>query len=266
MNQAVGDVYVVPKGIGLEQNVYLLNFGVNKSHLKQEHIEALVRYVMPIVVSGGYAAILGMTSRSGSYLSNLSLSQRRARAVSTYLSQKAGIPGTRLRQLTLGIGETTAALRGVKDGTESSLYRAVWISVTSKKALPPPPPPPRNLSNKYSCATKTADRGYYDRINNSENWIIKGASGNYASLRSQISIARSFYTQNLYSEYPNSANKSILQFYESGIFAIWYVDGFCGLERLVNTEYALQKISSFNTVEGQKRKGMHHRMAGSFFK
>ncbi len=261
------NVLVVPKGTGADQVVYLINYGVNESSLKQEHVEALDRYVVPILALGGFAVVVGMASRSGTFGNNQSLSQRRARGVLNYLYQKPGIEQEKLKEVTIGVGEAPAALQGVTDGTEDPGYRAVWVSVGLTSIPPPPPPPPAaNVSKKYSCTNKTFDRDFYDRVNGAEHWIFEGASGNHSTLRQIRKSAEIEYELSLHSNYPNSFDKNLIGFYNSYIFQTWFVDGMCGLESLKNLEHAMGYLASYNTTKGQKKKGGILRVAGSFFK
>ncbi len=265
MSQAE-NVLVVPNGTGTDQKVYLLNFGVNDSSLKQEHIAALDRYVAPIMAMGGHASIIGTASRAGSFGTNMSLSQARAQSVIRYLAKKPGISDTAMRQFSFGLGEATAALAGVKDGTEGPAYRAVWIAVALQESIPPPPPPPppANTSRKYACVSKTYDRDYYDRTNNLDTWIYKGASGNAASLRLIQKNAQMNYETSLHNNYPSASQKLLIGFYNSYEFRTWYVDGLCGIEQLKEKQHALGYVADYNTEEGLKKKGMHNRMAGQF--
>ena len=261
------NVLVVPKGTGADQAVYLINYGVNESYLKQEHIEALDRYVVPILALGGYAVVVGMASRSGSPGNNQSLSQRRARGVLNFMYQKPGISQEKLKEVTIGVGEIPAAMDGVADGTEDPSYRSVWVAVgLTSVPPPPPPPPPANSSRKYSCTNKTFDRDFYDRVNGADHWIFEGASGNHASLRQIRRTAKTEYELGLNNNYRSSFDEVLLGFYNSYIFQTWYVDGMCGLESLKDVDHAMMYLASYNTAAGQKKKGGILRAAGSFFK
>jgi hypothetical protein len=207
-----------------------------------------------------------MASRTGTYEHNLALSRRRAMTVFNYLRHNSRA-GERQFRLTIGAGEIVAALKQVADETENPLDRAVGICVSSKSTPPPPPPPPQEVdARKYQCVSGRLDKDYYDGFNKAEHWIVKGASGSVLSLHRFIKHAEEEFKHNGYSSYRDSSNTTLLQYYKSAEFRAWYVDGLCGLERTRNIKYAMQLLKSYNTVEGLKRKGMHSRMAGQFFK
>ena len=129
----------------------LVGFRVNSADLHLLHKIWLDDNVIPILVSGGGAVVVGYASRTGSPLHNLNLSTERANSVGKYLRFRAagrGLVSVPAVMVNASLGESAAAAAGVKDGTEDVFYRAVHLKAWSKPTPPPPPPPKPPAPNK----------------------------------------------------------------------------------------------------------------------
>jgi hypothetical protein len=133
--------------VGTETHALLYNFDIDGHSLKREHTRFLDTQVIPILVGGGHAAVTGMCSRSGSTAHNLRLSEERAKQVMNHIGHWTNIARVYKSAPTFaaqGVGEATAAIAGVKDGSEEEIWRAVYM-IVSPKAIITPVPPPKQL-------------------------------------------------------------------------------------------------------------------------
>lgn len=120
-----------------EIDVTLKAFAVNSYALTQEHKAFLKNELYWYIHTGISLVAEGMTSRSGSYEHNRTLSEKRVKAVENFIGKEFGklmSQSIKLFDSAIGVGEDIAARSGVKDKTESAEYRAVRIY--SKKSLP----------------------------------------------------------------------------------------------------------------------------------
>lgn len=252
MKSDKGMFLVLPKGKGVEMNIWLFNFGINKDQLKLEHVDALKTYVFPVLAAGGSATIVGMASRSGPNQLNLQLSKRRANSVSQQLIAFSSQIGNRLRSVT-GVGEQAAKNKSMADDEESELYRAVAISVSSEPVPPPPPtPPPKKLDPlRNSCITGKNDPELINQLNNHEKWLVPGASGNNLQLHMFV---KGFESQ--MSSPPTPGEQRLLDFYHTPFFRDWYIEGTCG----VIPKYPMRQVSDWLSVylteDGRKAHGI----------
>jgi hypothetical protein len=253
MASSGGRFLILPSGHGVEMNIWLCNFAINRHQVKPGHLDALKNYVFPVLVAGGSATIVGMASRTGSKEHNLQLSRRRAFAVSAQLIAYSGPVENRLRTVS-GVGEAAATIGLMADDTESDLYRAVAISVWAK-AVPPAPPAPlpqKGSALRYRCEWGASDSGLVDRINNQERWLVPGASGDNKQLHRFI---KEFELQ--MSSSPNAGERRLRDFYRTAFFRDWYLGGHCR----VTSKYSMEQVARWLTVYLTKRGRENHGIA-----
>lgn len=134
-----GKVYIYPYSGGVQLALY--NFDIDGHALKHEHEVALDRKIVPVLRSGGRAAILAQASRTGTPGHNLRLSRRRGRAVIDHL--RRGFGGNFPLYLDRRVGESHAEHQGQADDTENEWYRSVIVVAgRASRRLPTPPPRP----------------------------------------------------------------------------------------------------------------------------
>ena len=93
----------------------LVGFRVNSADLHLLHKIWLDDNVIPILVGGGGAVVVGYASRTGSALHNLKLSTERANSVGRYLRFRAagrGLVSASAVTLNASVGESAAAASG----------------------------------------------------------------------------------------------------------------------------------------------------------
>jgi hypothetical protein len=138
--------------------IRLWNFDVGRHKLKKEHKTELTRLVLPVLMAGGSAHVVGLTSRTGSTLRNKLLSESRAAEVVQHLQLLLGRkPNVRN---SIGMGEELAAIVGLPDGTENPAWRAVTVFYWKRPDPPPPrpiPPPPKLIDIKFYFYCKRTD-------------------------------------------------------------------------------------------------------------
>jgi hypothetical protein len=118
----------------------LFNFMIDGDQPRADHRQFLVS-TAPLLAANPRAGarLIGLASRSGSDQHNLLLSVRRARNVQTALAFFLALLGTvdppnlPSRISAGGQGERFAANLGVKDGTESSRFRSVLLTVLADR-------------------------------------------------------------------------------------------------------------------------------------
>lgn len=110
----------------------LYNFDIDDATVKLEHALWLEIHALPVLSAsrGTHVSLKGLASRSGSQSHNQQLSEKRVKAVRSFLLGH----GVSEAQVNFNSrGEDEAAFFGVKDGTESEEWRAVTVQ------LDPPP-------------------------------------------------------------------------------------------------------------------------------
>jgi hypothetical protein len=109
------------------------NFDIDGADVKREHQTFLTTRIVPILTGPNARAWLqGSASHSGSDAHNQALSERRARAVATFLAAH-GVPALRLTVSAIGESQANPAR------LENSPDRAV--AILAAPLLRPPPPP-----------------------------------------------------------------------------------------------------------------------------
>jgi hypothetical protein len=113
----------------------LSNFDIDGDAPKQEHLDFLVKTILPLLANGaGNIWMQGSASRTGSDAHNAALSRRRVNNVAAVLRAR-GIPDSQM-QLE-AVGEAMSLTGAAEDPNR----RAVVILVQPRKKDDPPPPP-----------------------------------------------------------------------------------------------------------------------------
>lgn len=126
----------------------IYNFDINKSFLKKEHQDYLLKTVIPkinAISSSVVVMVSGHASTTGTDGLNFALSTKRADCTKNFLLSN-GVTSPTIRSG--GMGETSPFTRGTPDNTEVQEDRAVRIQVVptskpGKKEKPKPKPKPK---------------------------------------------------------------------------------------------------------------------------